>query len=101
MDNNNPSEMTNEDLEKDMQQKNQENLNKSTAAEGTIKEIDEDEATRISMHTAYKGDEEQDMDDLVHEQAAEEEDSQDGSIPDPEEVANWENNEDDLNKFSG
>ncbi|MCW3111134.1 MAG: hypothetical protein JWQ09_5640, partial [Segetibacter sp.] len=35
MDNNNPSEMTNEDLEKDMQQKNQENLNKSTAAEGT------------------------------------------------------------------
>lgn len=100
MDNNNPAEMSNEDLEKDMQHRNQENVNKSTAAEGTLKEIDEDEATRTSMHTAYKGDEEQDLDDLVHEQAAEVEDSQDGSLPDPEEVGNWESNEDDINKIS-
>ena len=49
MDNNNPAEMSNEDLEKDMEQRkletptgNQEKLNKSTAAEGTLKTPEQD-----------------------------------------------------------
>lgn len=106
--NNNPAEMSNQDLEKNAQQRkletptgNQENLNKSTAAEGTLKPVDADEAAHAAIHTTFKADEEQDMDDLVHTKAAEEEDSQDGSIPDPEEVGNWENNEEDMNKISG
>ena len=91
MDNNNPAEMSNTDLEKDMQQKNEEgndfkneeNVNKSTAAEGTLKTPDEDESSKINMSTAYKQDEEQDLDDLVHAKAKE---SHNGSLPDPEEV---------------
>ncbi len=89
MDNNNPAEMSNIDLEKDMQQKNEEsnnveneeNVNKSTAAEGTLKTPDEDESSKINMSTAYKESEEQDLDDLVHTRAKE---SHNGSLPDPE-----------------
>ncbi|WP_018614858.1 hypothetical protein [Segetibacter koreensis] len=91
MDNNNPAEMSNNDLEKDMQQKNleqnkpvnEENVNKSTAAEGTLKTPEEDESSKINMSTAYKQDEEQDLDDLVHVRAKE---SHNGSLPDPEEA---------------
>ena len=101
MNNNNPAEMSNEDLEKDMQQKNQEHTNKSTAAEGTLKTVESDESSKINKDTVYKSDQEQDMDDLVHTKAAESADSQDGSIPDPEEVGNWENNDDTTDKFSG
>ncbi len=56
MNNDNPAEMSNEDLEKDTQQRNletptgnQENLNKSTAAEGTLKTPEEDESSKIIM----------------------------------------------------
>ena len=90
MDNNNPAEMSNNDLENDMKQKNEdshfvneEDANKSTAAEGTLKTPEEDESSKINMSTAYKPDEEQDLDDLVHTRAKE---SHDGSLPDPEEV---------------
>ncbi len=91
MENNNPAEMSNTDLEKDMQQKNkednsfknEENINKSTAAEGTLKTPDEDESSKINMSTAYKESEEQDLDDLVHIRAKE---VHNGSLPDPEEV---------------
>ena len=91
MDNNNPAEMSNNDLEKDMQQKNEEgnafvneeNANKSTAAEGTLKTPDEDESSKINITTAYKESEEQDLDDLVHTRAKE---THNGSLPDPEEV---------------
>ena len=107
MANDNPAEMSNQDLENDMEQKNseltkgnQETVNKSTAAEGDLITPDQDEASRINMTTAYKADEEQDLDDLIHTQAAEEVDSQDGSIPDPEEIGNWESNDDDINKIS-
>jgi hypothetical protein len=106
MDNNNPAEMSNQDLENDMQQKtaetkgNQEHVNKSSAAEGTLKEIDEDEATRASVRSVYKGDEEQDLDDLVHTQATEALDSQDGSLPDPEALDHWEMDDDDPVKIS-
>lgn len=108
MDNNNPAEMSNEDLENDMKQKNletpkgnQEKLNKSTAAEGSLKTLEEDESSKVNIHTAYKATEEQDLDDLVHTQASEEELSHNGSMPDPEEVGNWENKDDDINKISG
>lgn len=91
MENNNPAEMSNTDLEKDMQQKNEEgnaavneeNVNKSTAAEGSLKTSDEDESSKINMSTVYKRDEEQDLDDLVHTRAKE---SHNGSLPDPEEA---------------
>lgn len=87
MENNNPAEMSNIDLEKDMLQKNEdgneENINKSTAAEGTLKTPDEDESSKINMSTAYKESEEQDLDDLVHARAKE---SHNGSMPDPEEA---------------
>lgn len=91
MDNNNPAEMSNSDLEKDMIQKkedsssfvDEEDVNKSTAAEGTLKTPDEDESSKINMITAFKENQEQDLDDLVHTRAKE---SHDGSLPDPEEV---------------
>lgn len=107
MNNDNPAEMTNEDLEKDMEQRNletpkgnQEKLNKSTAAEGTLKSPAEDESSKINMKTVYKEDQEQDLDDLIHTQAAEKEASDVGTIPDPEALDNWESNEDDANKIS-
>jgi hypothetical protein len=91
MDNSNPAEMSNIDLEKDMKQKNEkesnslndENVNKSTAAEGTLITPDEDESSKINMSTAYKKDEEQDLNDLVHERANE---SHSGTLPDPEQA---------------
>lgn len=91
MENNNPSEMSNTDLENDMQQKkkqgdafvNEENVNKSTASEGTLKTPEEDESSKINMSTAYKDSEEQDLDDLVHVRAKE---GHNGSLPDPEEA---------------
>lgn len=91
MDNNNPAEMSNEDLEKDIKQKNEENNafkndeneNKSTAAEGTLMTPEEDESSKINMSTAYKESEEQDLDDLVHVRGKE---KHNGSFPDPEEA---------------
>ena len=79
----NPAEMTNNDLENDMNHKNEEDLSKSTAAEGVLKTPDEDESSKINMTTAFKENEAQDLDDLVHTQAKE---SHNGSLPDPEEV---------------
>ena len=107
MDHNNPAEMTNEDLEKDMPQSidksnvgvNQENTNKSTAAEGTLKTPSNDTSSAVSHHTSYKEGDEQDLDDLVHRQA--EEDSQDGSLPNPEDVPAWEGDEIDDDKITG
>ncbi len=106
MDNNNPAEMSNQDLENDMEQKNletpksnQEKLNKSTASEGTLKTPEQDESSKINMQTVKKADEEQDLDDLVHTQAAEKEAGA-GTMPDPEALDTWESNNDDLNKIS-
>lgn len=105
MDHNNPAEMSNEDLERDMQQKNlerpegnQELLNKSTAAEGTLKSPEEDTTAGI-RRTASNYTPSEDLDDTIHEQSSD--DSQDGSAPDPESLDNWENNEDNSNKISG
>ena len=102
MNNNNPAEMTNEDLEKDMENYkstgNQEDVSKSTAAEGTLKTPDEDQSSAVNLHTAYDAGTEQDLDDLVHRKA--EEDSHNGNLPDPEDIPAWED-EDDDNKISG
>ncbi|MCW3115084.1 MAG: hypothetical protein JWR18_3480 [Segetibacter sp.] len=106
MDNNNPAEMSNQDLENDMQQNsaettkgNQEHVQKSSAAEGTLKTPEQDESSKINLNTVYKGDEEQDLDDLVHTQAAEEV-AHEGNMPDPEALDSWETNDDDINKIS-
>jgi len=88
MNNNNPAEMSNSDLEKDMQQNNEnasitsEDVNKSTA-EGTLQTAEEDESSKINMSTAFKANEEQDLDDLIHVRAQE---AHNGSMPDPEEA---------------
>lgn len=88
MNNNNPAEMSNSDLEKDMQQNNEnasisgQDVNKSTA-EGTLQTAEEDESSKINMSTAFKANEEQDLDDLIHVRAQE---AHNGSMPDPEEA---------------
>ena len=101
MNNNNPAEMTNEDLEKDMENYNNtgnpENVSKSTAAEGTLKTPAEDQSSAVNVHTAYKEGDEQDLDDLVHRRS--EEDTHNGNRPDPEDIPAWED-EDDINKIS-
>jgi hypothetical protein len=95
MENNNPNNMSNEDLEKDMQQKNmendlrgsQENVKKTTAAEGELitPEIDPHKSADLNNTS--------DIDDLVH---------QDGSAPDPESLSlEEEEGYDDPDKFSG
>jgi len=106
MPNDNPAEMTNQDLENDMQRnagdggnQNQEAVSKSSAAEGSLKTPEQDESSKINMNDTILHNEEQDSDDLVHGQAAED-DSQDGSMPDPEALDNWESNDDDPNKIS-
>ena len=93
--------MTNEDLEKDMENYNntgnQENVSKSTAAEGILKTPTEDQSSAVNVHTAYKESDEQDLDDLVHRRS--EEDTHNGNLPDPEDIPAWED-EDDINKIS-
>jgi hypothetical protein len=103
--NNNPAEMTNQDLEKEMQNNNyqdkatgnQEDVSKSTAAEGTLKTPAEDQSSAVNPHTAYNADTEQDLDDLVHRRA--EEEVHNGNLPSPEDIPAWED-EDDDNKIS-
>ena len=51
------------------------------------------------MQTVHKADQEQDLDDLVHTQAAEKE-AGSGTMPDPEALDTWETNDDDINKIS-
>ena len=93
MDTNNPAEMSNADLEKDMEQKNreakangnQEHVNKSTAAEGDLISPAEDPASAPKVDSNGF---------IVNE------DSQDGSMPDPEALDTWESDDDDRNKIS-
>lgn len=101
MDNQNPAEMSNSDLENEMKNNNkdsgnQELVNKSTAAEGNL--IDPSKDPHSVNRVKPAGDDERDLDDLVH--TSEDEDSQDGSLPDPEELGDWERR-DDPNKISG
>ena len=99
--NNNPDEMSNMDLENDMQQGktgkkltgNQEDVSLSTAAEGTLKT-----PPAGSQRAPRTAGEERDVDDLVHQRG--EEDSQDGSLPNPDDTPEWEDDEIDDNKIS-
>ncbi len=99
--NNNPAEMSNEDLENDMKGnnpvQNQENVNKSTAAEGELKTPAEEPSSAVAHETTFNSNKEQDIDDLVHRQA---EEKHNGTMPDPEEVSNWEDREN-LDKITG
>ena len=106
MNNDNPSEMSNSDLEKDMQQNNdenstfvnQENVSKSTAAEGTLISSSEEPSSAIARDTTYSSDKEQDLDDLIHRQS---EEKHNGTMPNPEEVSNWEDRQIDTDKITG
>ncbi len=88
--------MSNEDLEKEMNdikkesdaQGNQEFVSKSTAAEGTLPAMDDEPSSAIAHETTFSNEKEQDLDDLVHRQA---EEKHNGTMPDPEEVSTWEN----------
>jgi hypothetical protein len=104
MENENPNKKSNEDLEKDVQQLskennlqgNQENVNKSTAAEGEL--ISPEQDIHHKAVGDFAGDKERDLDDLVHSK-----DSQDGSIPDSEELSLEEEEDgyDDPDKITG
>lgn len=93
--------MSNEDLEKDMEQRNaktsgnQEHVNKSSASEGSLLHPSEDPA---SVKNLVPEDKEAKLDPTGN--IITEEDSQDGSMPDPEEAKLWEN-KDDSDKMSG
>ena len=96
MENRNPAEMSNEDLEKDMEQYNreakmagnQEHVNKSSATEGALLTPETDPFSVDKIGASNITDVERD------------EDSQDGSMPDPEALDQWET-EEDPNKISG
>jgi hypothetical protein len=91
----NPNDMSNEDLEKDMQQKhtendlkgNQENIKKTTAAEGTLITPEQDPNNKAAINS----------DDQTRQSG------EDGSLPDPEETSLVEEEDgyDDPDKFSG
>ncbi|MDB5250803.1 MAG: hypothetical protein JWQ40_5197 [Segetibacter sp.] len=91
MDNTNPADMSNEDLEKDMEQKNnektgQEHVQKTTATEGRILDPSEDPASVQNISSGKA----QELDSAGNIKT---EDSQDGSGPDPEDIDLWENDD--------
>lgn len=92
MNNSNPAEMSNQDLEDDMQQRNetdnnnQENVQTSTATEGELINPSDDPAEAQQV----------DASGFIVDEA-----SQDGSAPDPEALESWESNDEDMNKISG
>jgi hypothetical protein len=90
MNNDNPAEMSNEDLEKDMQQRNdedgksnQEFVQKSTASEGDLKTPGTDQAAVQKVDASGFI-----IDEIKH----------DGSMPDPEALDHWESSNDEPNK---
>lgn len=102
MESNNPNNMSNQDLENDMQQLssennlqgNQEKVNKSTATEGTLKEPEQDPHQKgaVDFFGNIKSDSNDDQ-----------EGGKDGSMPDSEELS-LEEEEDSFNdpdKISG
>ncbi len=106
MENNNPAEMSNEDLEKDQQQfdqnqqsGNQEHVKKSSATEGSLLTPENDPSSIDKIHAVTQPNTEIATEEYA--QSAEDEDSQDGSMPDPEELDQWETNDDNPDKISG
>ena len=101
MENNNPNNMSNQDVEKDMQlssennlQGNQENVNKSTASEGTLIEPDQDANQKGAVD--FFGNIKDDSNDA-------QQGGEDGSLPDSEELSldEEEDGYDDPDKISG
>ena len=101
MENNNPNNMSNQDVEKDMQlssennlQGNQENVNKSTASEGTLIEPEQDPHQKQAVD--YFGNIKSDSNNT-------QDGGEDGSLPDPEELSLEEEEEsfNDPDKISG
>lgn len=82
---NNPSDMSNEDLEKDMAARNEDDLSKKAGANDDLdsEEGEEPEEKTMDMGVDYEVEKEQDLDDLLHEQAKI---KHTGTIPDPEEL---------------
>ena len=96
MDNNNPAEMSNQDLENDMEQKNhnsrnQENVKKTTASEGKLLDPSNDPASVQNLSSGKQT--ELDSSGNIKSDNVKSEGNQDGSMPDPEEVDLWENND--------
>jgi hypothetical protein len=95
MENGNPNNMSNEDLENDMQQKkseidfkgNQENVQTTTAAEGTLITPEQDPNKKDAVNAGDLADD----------------GGEDGSLPDPEETSLNEDEDgyDDPDKISG
>lgn len=93
---NNPANMSNEDLEKDVNsndlEKSDAAQNHSTASEGYLP----DEEKTINENTDFDPSKEVDMDDLVHQQPA----THKGTIPDPETTSLEEDDEFDRGKIA-
>jgi hypothetical protein len=83
--NQNPSDMSNEDLEKDMAARNEADHTKKA----DLKESNPDEETELpeeesmDMGVEFSEEKEQDLDDLLHQQG---EIKHTGTMPDPEEL---------------
>ena len=80
--NNNPSDMSNEDLEKDMQARNEADSDKKETTPDEEEAVIPEEPT-MDMGVDYEEDKEQDLDDLLHQQG---ELKHDGNMPDSEEL---------------
>ena len=84
MNNDNPANMSNDDLEKDMEKRRQESAsaggenNANTSEEAEVKPP---EKKTMDMGVDFESDKEQDLDDLVHQQAKVD---SSGNMPDPE-----------------
>ena len=85
MENDNPAEMSNQDLEKAMEQSGSEELvNKSSASEGKLLTPENDPASVQNLGVEGTAGKLDSAGNIITE------DSQDGSLPDPEEVKLWE-----------
>ena len=82
----NPSDMSNKDLERDMESRNAADSNKPALSGANEEDEPETEAPvekSMDMGVDFTVDKEQDLDDLIHEQAKV---KGTGTIPDPEEL---------------
>ena len=84
---NNPANMSNEDLERDMDARNEADLAKKTSTDQDSADLTDDndvpEEKTMDMGIEFEVDKEQDLDDLIHEQGKL---KGTGTLPDPEEI---------------
>lgn len=85
--NNNPSKMSNEDLEKDMEERNKaDQLKKHSGESGSPNnqnDANKPDEKSMDLGIDFVPEKEQDLDELVHEQSKV---KSSGTIPDPEEL---------------